>query len=139
MSLKRIARTIAARRGLDPEQVHSLLTAGMDQIEQETIANGRCVVRGLGVFTLKQSPARKARNPTTGNLVDVPAVTKIAFRQAVDRQRVLFQREDKLTRFRRRLKQAQRNGGPTAETAEGAASRAGAQAPTRSSALQGRE
>ncbi len=37
---------------------------------------------GVGIFKAKSVAARKARNPATGNMIDVPAKTKLAFKPA---------------------------------------------------------
>ncbi|MBA3904625.1 MAG: DNA-binding protein [Rhodocyclaceae bacterium] len=37
---------------------------------------------GIGIFKAKALPARKARNPSTGAMIDVPAKTKLAFKPA---------------------------------------------------------
>jgi DNA-binding protein HU-beta len=39
-------------------------------------------IAGLGIFSAKQRAARKARNPRTGEIVDVPAMRVPKFRAA---------------------------------------------------------
>ncbi|MBX4198563.1 HU family DNA-binding protein [Candidatus Parcubacteria bacterium] len=39
-------------------------------------------IAGLGIFSAKQRQARKARNPRTGEMVDVPAMRVPKFRAA---------------------------------------------------------
>lgn len=39
-------------------------------------------IAGLGIFSAKQRKARKARNPRTGEMVDVPAMRVPKFRAA---------------------------------------------------------
>lgn len=40
---------------------------------------GEVRLSGVGIFRVKQYPARKARNPRTGETVEVPARRKIRF------------------------------------------------------------
>ena len=47
----------------------------------EELRNGHAVrLNGLGVLDIKTSKARKARNPKTGEQIEVPARKKIVFR-----------------------------------------------------------
>jgi DNA-binding protein HU-beta len=47
----------------------------------QMLRNGeRVIVRDFGTFTVVDTPARKARNPATGETVDVPAGKKVKFR-----------------------------------------------------------
>lgn len=89
MSLQRIAEELAERHGIDSRQAYRILLSGLQLIERETIASGRCIVRGVGVFHLKRTAERKGRNPRTGEPVTVPARLNIVFRHATDRARAL--------------------------------------------------
>lgn len=58
--------------------VEALLTTIVD-----TLKSGHEVsIAGLGVFSVKDRAARTARNPRTGELVDVPAMRVPKFRAA---------------------------------------------------------
>lgn len=49
----------------------------------KTLKKGEDVaIAGLGVFAVKQRAARQARNPKTGEMVNVPATTVPKFRAA---------------------------------------------------------
>ncbi len=39
-------------------------------------------IAGFGIFTVKDTKARKGRNPRTGEAVDIPAKKKITFKPA---------------------------------------------------------
>lgn len=47
---------------------------------KELQAGGEVVLQGLGKFTVKNVPARTARNPITGDPVNVPAKRKVVFK-----------------------------------------------------------
>lgn len=52
----------------------------IDQFLEEIKKEGKLNISGFGVFTLKKRPARKGRNPKTGEAVDIPARKTISFR-----------------------------------------------------------
>ena len=49
-------------------------------ITAEVKAGNKVKVAGLGTFVMKHRAARKARNPKTGAMVDVPAKNAVRFR-----------------------------------------------------------
>lgn len=57
-----------------------------DQVIADIISelriNGQASIRGFGTFKVKGVAARTARNPRTGEAVEVPARNKIAFTPA---------------------------------------------------------
>lgn len=75
------------------DAVHAKLGGTKVQAEQavetmiETIVGGlkkgeEVSIAGLGIFSAKERKARKARNPRTGEMVDVPAMRVPKFRAA---------------------------------------------------------
>jgi DNA-binding protein HU-beta len=75
------------------ERVHQNLKGTKVQAEQavetvvdsivETLKNGEEVsIAGLGIFSAKMRAARQARNPRTGEAIDVPAMRVPKFRPA---------------------------------------------------------
>ncbi|TSC55312.1 MAG: DNA-binding protein HU-beta [Parcubacteria group bacterium Greene0416_79] len=75
------------------EAVHSVLGGTKVQAEQTvdkvldsiigSLKNGEEVsIAGLGIFSVKQRAARQARNPRTGEMVNVPAMKVPKFRAA---------------------------------------------------------
>lgn len=53
-----------------------------DSIIDELKSGGEVSVAGFGIFSVKQRAARKARNPKTGETVNVPAKKALKFRPA---------------------------------------------------------
>jgi DNA-binding protein HU-beta len=49
-------------------------------IVSELKAGNKVKIAGLGTYVVKERPARKARNPKTGEMVDVPAKKAVKFR-----------------------------------------------------------
>ncbi|MCX8016361.1 MAG: HU family DNA-binding protein [Rhodocyclaceae bacterium] len=68
-----------------PSQDKAVATMMVETVAA-AIAHGACnggvVVPGLGSFKVVQRAARRARNPRTGEVVDVAAKTKMVFRPA---------------------------------------------------------
>ncbi len=62
-----------AERGMD-----AVLSALVDALK----AGGEVSIAGLGVFSVKDRAARTARNPRTGEMVNVPATKVPKFRAA---------------------------------------------------------
>ena len=60
--------------------------AGLDAViaaMADALSNGTSVdIAGFGKFALVDKPARQARNPSTGEPVDVPAKTVVQFKPA---------------------------------------------------------
>ena len=60
--------------------VELAVNAILEQIARALETGGRVEVRGFGVFSLHQHPARKARNPKTGEAVYLPSRSVVHFK-----------------------------------------------------------
>lgn len=75
-----IDRVTEKVEGLTRNQTEIIIDTIFDGIK-DTIAKGEKIeLRGFGNFRLKQRRPRKARNPKTGNSVDVPAKRVLYFK-----------------------------------------------------------
>lgn len=75
-----IDRVTEKVEGLTRKQTEIIIDTIFDGIK-DTIAKGEKIeLRGFGNFRLKQRRPRKARNPKTGNSVDVPAKRVLYFK-----------------------------------------------------------
>ncbi len=75
-----IDRVTEKVEGLTRKQTEIIIDTIFDSIK-DTIAKGEKIeLRGFGNFRLKQRRPRKARNPKTGNSVDVPAKRVLYFK-----------------------------------------------------------
>lgn len=52
------------------------------QLVAEIRKHSKANLCGLGIFKIKKRPARKGRNPKTGDTIEIPARKTIAFRVA---------------------------------------------------------
>lgn len=56
------------------------LHAAAELILRETGEGGKVILKGFGTFSIKNKAARTARNPQTGEAVQVPAKSVLAFK-----------------------------------------------------------
>jgi integration host factor beta subunit len=73
MTKAEIVEHIAQTTGLTKTDT-SLVVEGMIETLKKALIEGDTVeIRGFGTFRIKQRAARRARNPRTGEPVDIPA------------------------------------------------------------------
>ena len=80
MTKKEIVKQIADRLGLTQLKTKEIVQQTFDAIVDTLIEVGRIELRNFGVFEVKQRKARKARNPRTGDKVDVPPKNVVTFK-----------------------------------------------------------
>lgn len=66
--------------GLTRKQVEIIVDTVFDGIKEALAKGGKIEIRGFGNFRLKQRRPRKARNPKTGESVDVPSKRVLHFK-----------------------------------------------------------
>jgi integration host factor subunit beta len=59
--------------GLTKLQVANVVDVMIEAMTAALAKGGKVEIRGFGNFTVRQRKARKARNPKTGEMVEVPA------------------------------------------------------------------
>ncbi len=67
--IEKIAEKI---EGLSKKQTEVIIETIFDSIKEALANGGKVEIRGFGNFRLRSRKARKARNPKTGESVDVP-------------------------------------------------------------------
>ncbi len=80
MTKKEIVKQISERIGLTQLKTKEIVQDTFDAIVDTLIEVGRIELRNFGVFEVKQRKARKARNPRTGEKVDVPPKFVVTFK-----------------------------------------------------------
>lgn len=80
ISKKEIVKTVSERHGLTTTQTGQLVQVFMDQIIDELSRGNRIEFREFGIFELKRRKPRTARNPKTGDSVQVPEKTVVSFK-----------------------------------------------------------
>jgi integration host factor subunit beta len=77
---KEIVKQISERIGLTQLKTKDIVQQTFDAIVETLLEVGRIELRNFGVFEVKQRKARKARNPRTGERVDVPPKNVVTFK-----------------------------------------------------------
>ncbi|MGI9472652.1 MAG: HU family DNA-binding protein [Rubripirellula sp.] len=80
MTKKDIVRTISEEVGLTQQQTKEIVQKTFDAIIESLVRERRIELRNFGVFEVKPRAARKARNPRTGEQVDVPQKHVVTFK-----------------------------------------------------------
>jgi len=78
--IEKIATDFNVTKKVAKELVESVVEGLVNSIKTED----KVRANGLGTFSRKEKPARKARNPKTGETIDVPAKTVVKFTVAKD-------------------------------------------------------
>lgn len=66
--------------GTTKGQILEVIQGFLDEVVDAVAAGDRIELRDFGVFTPKDRAPRKARNPKTGESVDVPASKTVSFK-----------------------------------------------------------
>jgi nucleoid DNA-binding protein len=77
---KEIVKQISERIGLTQLKTKEIVQDTFNAIVDTLIEVGRIELRNFGVFEVKERKARKARNPRTGEKVDVPPKFVVTFK-----------------------------------------------------------
>jgi integration host factor subunit beta len=77
---KEIVRQISERLDLTQLKTKEIVQQTFDAIVTTLLEDGRIELRNFGVFEVKRRKARKARNPKTGERVDVPPKNVVTFK-----------------------------------------------------------
>ena len=80
MTKKEIVKTISDKHQLTQLKTKEIVQNTFDAIVETLVEEGRIELRNFGVFEVKERAARKARNPRTGERVDVPAKMVVTFK-----------------------------------------------------------
>ena len=80
MTKKDMAKAIAEEMGLTHAQAREVVQRVFDGITETLLNEGRIELRNFGVFEVKERKPRKARNPRTGEKVEVPAKRVLTFK-----------------------------------------------------------
>jgi integration host factor subunit beta len=70
--------------GLQQRDVELALNCILGQMADALVEGERIEIRGFGSFDLRHRPARIARNPRTGETVDLPAKVTVHFKPGKD-------------------------------------------------------
>jgi len=77
---KEIVKQISDDSGLTQLKTKEVVQKTFDAIVETLLEEGRIELRNFGVFEVKRRKARKARNPRTGERVDVGPKSVVTFK-----------------------------------------------------------
>ena len=75
-----MAKAIADETGISQVRATAIVQRTFDGITETLLSEGRLELRNFGVFEVKERKPRRARNPRTGEAVDVPAKRVVTFK-----------------------------------------------------------
>jgi DNA-binding protein HU-beta len=73
MNKRELVQQVAGRAGLSSGQAAGAVEAALAAIESELAAGGEVAITGFGRFSVAERAARQARNPRTGEPIEVPS------------------------------------------------------------------
>ncbi len=80
MTKKEIVKTISEECGLTQLKTKEIVQKTFEAIIDTLVTEGRIELRNFGVFEVKKRAARKARNPRSGERVNVPEKFVVTFK-----------------------------------------------------------
>jgi nucleoid DNA-binding protein len=104
---KEIVKTISEEIGLTQLKTKEIVQKTFDAIVDTLVEEGRIELRNFGVFEVKKRAARKARNPRTGQRVDVPEKFVVTFKPGKEMEEKVRQLEEEHRRARAAQQAAQ--------------------------------
>lgn len=107
MTKKEIVKTISEAIEMTQLKTKEIVQKTFDAIVETLVEERRIELRNFGVFEVKERAARKARNPRTGERVDVPAKMVVTFKPGKEMEERVRQLDEQ-----KRARQAAAASGP---------------------------
>jgi DNA-binding protein HU-beta len=82
VTLKAVFEQMAASHDLPKRQAHDLANEMVELLTMHLKNGDRMRMSGLGIIEVKDRAARTGRNPATGEVIQIAASKKVAFRAA---------------------------------------------------------
>ena len=98
MTKKEIVKAISDEIGLTQLKTKEIVQKTFDAIVETLVADKRIELRNFGVFEVKKRAARKARNPRTGERVDVAEKYVVTFKPGKEMEERVRQLEEEAAR-----------------------------------------
>lgn len=95
MTKKEIVKAISEEIGLTQLKTKEIVQKTFDAIVETLVSDRRIELRNFGVFEVKKRAARKARNPRTGEKVEVPEKYVVTFKPGKEMEERIRQLEQK--------------------------------------------
>ncbi len=114
MTKKEIVKSISDEIGVTQLKIKEIVQKTFDAIIDALVTEGRIELRNFGVFEVKKRAARKARNPRTGDSIDVAEKYFVNFKPGKEMESRMAQlltqnqQQEKLERVERQVQKAAR-------------------------------
>jgi nucleoid DNA-binding protein len=95
---KEIVKTISEEIGMTQLKTKEIVQKTFNAIVEALVEERRIELRNFGVFEVKQRAARKARNPRTGQRVDVPEKFVVTFKPGKEMEEKVRELEERYLR-----------------------------------------
>jgi nucleoid DNA-binding protein len=95
---KEIVKTISEEIGMTQLKTKEIVQKTFNAIVEALVEEERIELRNFGVFEVKERAARKARNPRTGQRVDVPAKFVVTFKPGKEMEEKVRELEERKLR-----------------------------------------
>src|ERR1043165_7667223 len=82
VTLRHLAADLAESHGLPKAKANDMLNGMVDAIASHLKTGRRIPKGGLAILQVRKRPARRGRNPATGEAIKIKASKKVAFRAA---------------------------------------------------------
>ena len=96
MTKKEIVKTISEEIGMTQLKTKETVQKTFNAIVETLVEERRIELRNFGVFEVKARAARKARNPRTGQRVDVPEKFVVTFKPGKEMEEKVRELEQRL-------------------------------------------
>ena len=80
MNKSELNAAVASKTNLSKKDAEKVVTAVLETIAETLQKNEKVQLVGFGTFEPKYRPPRKARNPRTGEPIDIAATTSASFK-----------------------------------------------------------
>lgn len=101
MTKKEIVKAISDEIGLTQLKTKEIVQKTFDAIVETLVEDRRIELRNFGVFEVKKRAARKARNPRTGDRVDVAEKFVVTFKPGKEMEEKVRQLDEAAAAARR--------------------------------------
>ncbi|WP_144626319.1 HU family DNA-binding protein [Bacillus altitudinis] len=82
MNKTELVSAVVEKTGLAKKEVSTVVEATLDAIESTLKEEGQVKIAGFGTFEVATRAARKGRNPSTGEEIDIPETKAPKFKAA---------------------------------------------------------
>lgn len=80
VGISELSKTVSKKTGTTQKVARNVIKTFLDTLVSEADKNSKINLAGFGIFERKTQQARKARNPQTKKIIEVPSKKKFVFR-----------------------------------------------------------